>query len=261
MSKTEKPKGKYSVVIKYILILLGSGLFGGVIGAGMMLLRDQSGAIGDKVTAFMSVIILPAQWIVFLLFAAISIALYLTALGYVKKLAKNREDDDIAQKADNLISWGITLCSVSLIVGYWLFGLNVSIPQMELTTLAHIPRVLESVVVVLLLMAYYSVYMAFGVKLVKRINPEKRGDPLDTKFQKDWINSCDEGEKMVIYQASYQSHRLVGAVLLIVWVVTVMCSIFFGLGGYTITIVSIIWLAHTIGYQWYAMKLDKKKMN
>lgn len=254
MNKTEKPKGKYSVVIKYLLILLASGLFGAVLGVGMMMLRDHSGSIGDKAVAIMAEIVIPAQWIVFLLLATISIALYVVALGYAKRLEKKPGDDDIARKADCLLSWGITICSVTLILCYWLFGLSVTLPIGP-------DQLLVGLVPLVLMMAYYSVYTAYGVKLVKRINPEKRGDALDLKFQKDWIGSCDEAEKMVIYQASYQAYKLVGTVLLILWVITVLCSLFFGLGGYTITVISIIWLVHTVGYQWYAMKLDKKKIN
>lgn len=254
MKKAEKPKGKYTVVIKYLLILLASGLFGGVIGIGMMMASNYSGVIGDKVTAFMSTIIPPAQWIVFLLLAAVSIVLYIAALGYVKKLEKNREDDATAQKANSLLSLGLTICSATLIICYWLFGLSVTLPIGP-------GQVLVGTGWLVLMLIYYSVYMAYGVKLVKRINPEKHGDPLDLKFQKDWMSSCDEGEKMVVYQAAYYSHRLVGGVLLAVWVVTVMCSLFFGLGGYAVTVITIIWLAHTMGYQYYAMKLDKKKLN
>lgn len=254
MKKTKKSHGKYYVVIKYLLILAVSGMFGAALGAVMSSISDNSGAIWDKFMAFMSVIIPPAQWIVFLVLAAISIVLYFIALGYVKKLEKNREDDDASQKANGLISLGLTICSVTLILCYWLFGFSVTLPIGP-------GMLLLGTGAIALMLVYYSTYMAYGVKLVKRINPEKHGDPLDLKFQKNWIDSCDEAEKMVIYQAAYQSYQLVGMVLLGAWVVTVMCSLFFGLGGYAVTVISVIWLTHTIGYQYYAMKLEKKKIN
>lgn len=262
MSKVEKPKGKYTVVIKYILILLGAGLFGAVIGIGMMMVRNSSDILGDKLVSFMVDVVPSAQWIVFLLLTAVSIGLYLVALTCTKQLEKNREDEALTHKADILLSSGMALCSVNLIVGYWLFGLLVTLPIGRAdTVLANISVLLVSVGVLVLLIVYYSIYMAYSVKLTKRLYPEKKGDPLDTRFQKDWLASCDEAEKMVIYQASYKSYKMTGGALLILWVITVLCSLFFGQNGFAITVISIIWLVQSVSYNYHCMKLNRKKLN
>ena len=42
------------------------------------------------------------------------------------------------------------------------------------------------------------------VKMVQAAHPEKRGDMNSKNFQKDWMASCDEAEKEMVYQSAYK---------------------------------------------------------
>ena len=44
------------------------------------------------------------------------------------------------------------------------------------------------------------------MKCVQRVYPEKKGDPASRKFQKEWLESCDEAERAMIYQSAYKSY-------------------------------------------------------
>ena len=47
----------------------------------------------------------------------------------------------------------------------------------------------------------------FIVELEKKLNPEKKGDVIETNFSKKWEDSCDEAQKMIIYEAGYRAYR------------------------------------------------------
>lgn len=46
------------------------------------------------------------------------------------------------------------------------------------------------------------------VEFIKSYNPEKRGDLYTLKFQKDWMESSDEREKVEVYKAAYSSYKV-----------------------------------------------------
>ena len=58
-------------------------------------------------------------------------------------------------------------------------------------------------------------YQVATVKQIQKKDPMKHGDAADLRFQKEWIRSCDEVEKRVIYEASYKAYT-VGRTLLLV---------------------------------------------
>ena len=50
----------------------------------------------------------------------------------------------------------------------------------------------------------YGYYQMRYVKMVQAAHPEKRGDMNSKNFQKDWMASCDEAEKEMVYQSAYK---------------------------------------------------------
>ncbi|NLD17050.1 MAG: DUF3169 family protein [Tissierellia bacterium] len=52
------------------------------------------------------------------------------------------------------------------------------------------------------------------VEFIKSYNPEKRGDLYTLKFQKDWMESSDEREKVEVYKAAYSSYKVTQIVLI-----------------------------------------------
>ena len=51
----------------------------------------------------------------------------------------------------------------------------------------------------------YGYYQMRYVKMVQAAHPEKRGDLNSKNFQKDWMASCDEAEKEMVYQSAYKA--------------------------------------------------------
>lgn len=59
------------------------------------------------------------------------------------------------------------------------------------------------------------------VKGVRRVYPEKKGDPVSGKFQQQWLESCDEAETALIYRSACRPY-LVSGKFIPVLLVTVM---------------------------------------
>ena len=84
-----------------------------------------------------------------------------------------------------------------------------------------------------------------SVSLLKKINPEKRGNILDFKFDKTWLDSCDEAQKMAVYRTSYETNRVTKYVFMIGWLVALIANEILQLGMFPIMLISIMWLVHT----------------
>lgn len=54
---------------------------------------------------------------------------------------------------------------------------------------------------------YQGYWQVRYIKTVQRTYPDKKGDPSSRKFQEQWLQSCDEAEREVIYQGAYKSYR------------------------------------------------------
>ena len=68
------------------------------------------------------------------------------------------------------------------------------------------------------------------VDLERRINPEKRGSVYDMKFQKTWMDSCDEAERAQIGQACYRAYMVGTKVCIFLWVALLILNFVFDFG-------------------------------
>ena len=94
------------------------------------------------------------------------------------------------------------------------------------------------------------------VEDVKKINPEKQGDFMDMKFKKDWVNSMDEGEKQIMYQAAYKAYGRINHLCIACWLLCLLADLFFYTGILPVLIVTVIWLTTILTYQLEAIRLE-----
>ena len=76
------------------------------------------------------------------------------------------------------------------------------------------------------------------VDAVKRMNPEKTASVYDVKFQRKWMDSCDEAEKLMIGKCAYKAYAAASAVLAIIFAV---CALIFNTGFLPSFAVCVIW--------------------
>lgn len=146
--------------------------------------------------------------------------------------------------------WGIT---VNIIIAFLSF--SVFIPYRFMYDLMDELFMVVSMIFILNIV-FTTLLQQKLVDLLKEMNPEKKGSIYDVKFQSKWMESCDEAEKLQIYQSSWASYRVMNHVYIFVWLITCLANMFFDVGVYSAIIVSVLWLIHSSVYCYKSIQLD-----
>ena len=107
----------------------------------------------------------------------------------------------------------------------------------------------------------YPLFYILTINVLKKHDPSKRGNPGKMSFQKDWLESCDEAEKMKIYKVGYQSHIVSAHILVIGFCSTLICSMIFDLGTFPAFATAVMWLVNTVMNGYYSIRSRREKID
>ena len=96
--------------------------------------------------------------------------------------------------------------------------------------------------------AYNGFYQTRYIKTVQAIHPDQKGDPSSRKFRQQWLDSCDEAQKELIYQSAYKTYSAINTWIPILLVFTMLGHLFFDTGIMAIVVVAVIWIVVTGSY-------------
>lgn len=164
--------------------------------AGMSVLYNKFLAIGPMV-----------QLAVFAAYGGVCFLFYRKAESLRKKGTEEAED-----KAGSYMNYAMTVNSTGLAILFLLFGLVMD----KNNTYAN---VIAGLVIFLVTAVLSMVLEILIIYQAKRLDPMKKGDPGDMRFMKDWMKSCDEAEKMLTYQAAYETFAVMKTALLVAHVI------------------------------------------
>lgn len=166
--------------------------------------------------------------------------------------ALEQAEDGDPRPADRTLSATLNYISLAQIIGYFLAAaVMCGVPEMGIVNF------LVGLVSFIALMVIMMVMTQKLVDLAKRIYPEKRGSVYDLRFQKKWLDSCDEAEKAVIAQAAFSAYSATNTTCLLLWLAFVLAHMLFDTGLLPIFGVSTIWLVSFCVYSAKAAKLEK----
>ena len=192
---------------KYLLTILLFGLLGGVLG----FFTGVAGAAGVAETvrqALDRVLAVCAPWgIVGSAVVLLGAGWYLYAAAKRRFAAWDGEDEDAMDAAEQQLSWALLLTGLVIILDFFFFAASIIYG-----------RFLPDLILFLASVAVLVVLQQKIVDLERRINPEKRGSVYDMKFQKTWMDSCDEAERAQIGQACYRAYMVGTKVCIFLWV-------------------------------------------
>ena len=89
------------------------------------------------------------------------------------------------------------------------------------------------------------------------MNPEKHGSVYDTKFQKKWLESCDESERRQIGQACYKAYMVATRFCLGLWLVLVILSMVFEMSILPVFVLLLVWGVLQVTYTLECIRLGK----
>ncbi len=167
--------------------------------------------------------------------------------GKTKKLvAQAGEDDEVFQRCNRLLG-RCMLCSGGATP---LFFIAITISFYS----AEKQNILWSMGLAIVYLTLLIVLEVKAVQRTKFIFPEKQGDPLSSRFQKDWYQSCDEAERQRMGQCSYRAFQATGKGFLLVMVGMCLLSVFQLVQPAWALVVGGLWLLQQMTYLWYANK-------
>lgn len=237
---------------KFGLLILVSGVFGGALGFG----AGVVGAAGlpERLTAWMN-----EFWRLVTPWAIPASSLVLLGMCWYHYRCATRafaawdgEDEETIDAAEQTLNWALLWSALALVLDFFFMGAGILYHRGGLTGLAVTGWFILSA-------ALITVMQQKVVDLTKRMNPEKRGSVYDVKFQKKWLDSCDEAEQRQIGQASYAAFQVTGKVCIALWVALVVLNFIFDFGLMPLFVLTVIWGVLQISYTLACIRLGAKK--
>lgn len=241
---------------KFILLLLLCSFAGGVVGffsAGTM------GKQGAAVELFLPVLRAVGLYGNFIVSTALVIGISVLMRQSRRSFSGwDGEDEDVIARVEMRLGYGMAASSVNMVVCYFIFGAGVYVLDFpDLGPDTSKVRIAATLLGLIYAMAVTIWFQKELVNLMKEINPEKNGSVYDTGFQKKWLESCDESERLQIYKACYQSHKMVTYTCLGLWVICVIGIMLWDFGMLPMTMVIVIWLVSGVSYEAECIRMSK----
>lgn len=237
---------------KFLLVILCSAVGGGILGAGSVLFAEPGLQLFERLHLFvgMTAHLLQFGWVA----VTGGGGLVLWALGKRAFAQADPDGDEPPEKANMLVNWSILVSAGGIIVSCFWFTASIMSPYLERETM------LMALIGLVAALTVFTVVQKLCVDLLRRVNPEKRGSVLDTRFKKDWLGSCDEAEKLNIYKSAYKAYSAVTYTCLFAWLVLVV--VYVGTEQSMLLpsfLVLLIWLVQTVVYCVESMRLEQGK--
>ena len=97
-----------------------------------------------------------------------------------------------------------------------------------------------------------------AVDLERKMNPEKHGSVYDAKFQKKWLDSCDESERRQIGEASRRAYMVTTRLCLGLWLALVILSMLFDMSLLPVFVLLLVWGTMQVTYTLECIRLGKR---
>lgn len=176
-----------------------------------------------------------------------------------KKLlaAWDGEDEYISCAADRKLSVVLWITGVVLIFSYFLIAASYSggvamFAEAESTIVFFI-----SIAALLIIMLETVIFQQKCVDATKQLNPEKKASVYDMRFQKKWLDDCDEAERMMIAKCAFKAYSATNKLCSVLAIVLAVCALLFDIGFLPSLMVCLVWLVNMSVYCKEAVRLSK----
>ena len=107
------------------------------------------------------------------------------------------------------------------------------------------------------IMAEATIIQQKCVDTTKQTNPEKKASVYDMRFQKKWLEDCDEAEKLMIGKCAFKAYSATNAVCTVLAIVLAVCALVFDIGFLPSLTVCLVWIVNLSAYCKEAMRYSK----
>ena len=235
-------------VVKFLGYMCLGGLVGGIGGFLVGIGQDSLSHLQLAIDRFLSAYALYCLLLITVALNGVALSFYFKGKSLYKR--HGLQDDRIFDQIDRQLTYGMMATALNIIFVFTFYSI---------TVVYHQNILLASLIMVG--GALFTVF--FQVKLInmtKVLYPNKKGNPLEASFNKEWLASCDEAEKYIVYNASYRTQNLMNLVYLGAWVFLMLFSIPFSIGILPFILLAVIWGIHTMSYMIFSQKISSGKI-
>ena len=257
MDNNEIKKANRKALPKFMLIMVISLLVGGGIGfcAAKYGLNSLAGGM-KSAGAFFGTYIAP--WLMLaaaVIVPMICIPIYRSA----KRLLSSwdGENEETSGTIDNKLSIVIWITSAALILVYFLIAASYSSGFDAFENENSMVSFVVGIVGFFAILIEAVIIQQKCVDAAKKMNPEKTASVYDTKFQKKWMDSCDEAEKIMIGKCAFKAYSATNTVCSALATVLAICALVFETGFLPSLVVCLVWIVNQSVYCKEALKYSK----
>lgn len=171
------------------------------------------------------------------------------------------EDEGVIEKVELKISYGLMATTINMILGFFFFGMGFYAVDLKgsnlLTDALPWIRFAGTMIGLIYELTVTTICQKKLVNMTKEINPEKQGSVYDFKFQKIWMESCDESELLAIYKAGFAAYKTTNYLCMGLEIFCLVGMYSWNMGVMPIVLVTVIWLVLTIRYEMESIKNSK----
>lgn len=192
----------------------------------------------------------------------VSLIVVVTLYSQSRKMfaAWDGEDEDIYKVFERKLSIATIILGVNQVLLFVFMAIGI-IRMSELKTQGKAVFIVSVIIFIIGIFGTLIFTIIAQQKVVnfeKEINPEKRGSVFDNKFQKKWVESCDEAEKQQIFEASYTSYKAVNTTCMGILFVCMLGAKLWDFGVMPACITGIIWLVSILSYSIKCLKFESR---
>ncbi len=252
--KEKQKKGNISTYLKYALILGGCMLFGAVLGVGAVFGRESLLLLPellDPVQKLIQDLLLPGMLLLLILIVGTGEICFrkIKELRLQSMEAEDEEGDRLEYETERITARGGSLMAF----GEFLSTLLLTFSYSSSYLLAEVKEgsaviLLSGFAAYILIQIYHGCWGIRIVKLEQKYNPEKKGDPVSLKFTEQWVESCDEAEKTMIYQSAYSVYLTLSRLIPLLVVMTMLAHLVWNTGIMAVLVTAVLQLVITVSY-------------
>lgn len=95
------------------------------------------------------------------------------------------------------------------------------------------------------------------VAIEKDLNPEKEGSIFELNFNKKWLSSCDEAQKLIMYKAAYKAYKISNVSCMILWCAAFVLMLIEPGFLFAVIFVTIIMIVNNISFMVAGAKYER----
>lgn len=255
----KKEKSNFRIVVTFIAVLFVCILMGYAVGKGLAG-AEKHDLFTQTIEDFDGYLVRGTSFL-FIISTALGIvipaAFFLSCNSMYKTLQKDMENDDLWDALEDRLNVPMIFADTFSLINLCLFYCMLYISMHNEGNVVGVAGIIGYVLYVVSVIANLVV-IKMVVDIEKKLNPEKRGNPLDFNFQKEWMESSDEAQRIIAYKAAYKSFVITRNVTFVLFAVVFVIIDMFKLDLFALIVLGIVMLVNNLSYMLTAAKLEKR---